>query len=116
MIERCAEVLPEGRVGAGVIGGEEEGEHIDEACDAGGASEESEDEAESDGEFSVGDEQRDGRRVREDETAEHGNHEGIGAFLKEAVDPKLEASVKDEGSAEDFVFAEDDEEKANADA
>ena len=55
--------------------------------------------------------------MREDKATEDGCHEGIGAALfEEAVDPKLEAAVKSELRAEDFVLAEDEEEDAYADA
>jgi len=55
--------------------------------------------------------------VGEDETPEDRGHEGIGAALfEEAVDPELEAAVKRELRAEDFVLAEDEEKEADADA
>ena len=37
--EAGTEVLPEGRAGAGVVGGEEESQHEDQAAGAGGANE-----------------------------------------------------------------------------
>jgi len=55
--------------------------------------------------------------VRENEVAEHGDHERVSAALvEEAVDPELEAAVESELCTEDFVFAKDQEEDANADA
>jgi hypothetical protein len=54
--------------------------------------------------------------VGEDEAAEDGGHEGVGAALFEkAVDPELKAAVKSELCAEDFILAEDQEKDANAD-
>jgi hypothetical protein len=55
--------------------------------------------------------------VGKNETPEDRGHEGIGAALfEEAVDPELEAAVKRELRAEDFVLAEDEEKEADADA
>jgi hypothetical protein len=103
--------------GAGVVGGEEQDEHEDQAGDAGGAHEDAEEEGESDGKFAVGNEEGDRCGVREDEIAEEGNHEGVGAaFGEEFVDPELKAAVQGEFSTEDLVLGEDEEEETDADA
>ena len=117
MAQAGAEVLPEGGGGAGVVGGEEQGEHIDQAGDAGGADEDAEEEGEPDGEFAVGHQEGDGRGVGENKIAEDLGHEGIGAaFGEKLVDPELKAAVQRELRAEDFVLGEDEEEEADADA
>ena len=116
LAEAGAEVLPEGGVLAGVARGEKKSEHEDEAADAGGANEDAQDEGDADGELAVSDEEGDGSGVREDEAAEGGDHEGIGAAIEKAVDAILKAAVKSELGAEDFVFAEDEEEDADGDA
>ena len=116
MAEAGAEVLPEGGVRAGVGRGEKKGEHEDEAAEAGGADEDAKNEGDTDGEFAVSDEEGDGSGVRENEAAEGGDHEGIGAAIEKAVDPILKAAVKSELGAEDFVLAEDEEEDADGDA
>ena len=55
--------------------------------------------------------------MRKNEAAEDGGHEGICAtLLEKAVDPELKAAVKRELRSEDFVLAEDEEEKTDADA
>ena len=117
MAEGCAEVLPEGSGGTGVIRGEEEGEHEDEAANAGGTNEQAENQADADGELTIGYEESDWSGVRQNEAAENRGHEGIGtAIVKEAVDPELKAAVEGELGAEDFIFAEDEEDKSDADA
>ena len=53
----------------------------------------------------------------ENEIAEDGGHEGIGAaFGEEFVDPELEAAVERELGGEDFVLGEDEEENADGNA
>ena len=42
MVEAGAEVLPDWRVGAGVIGGKQEREHEYQSCDAGGPDQDTE--------------------------------------------------------------------------
>lgn len=116
MAEAGAEVLPEGCVCARIVGRKEKREHEEEAASAGGADPHAEDEGQADAEFAVGDEEGDERGVGKDEAAEDGNHEGVGAFLEELVDPELEAAVKGELNAEHFVLGEDEEEDAYADA
>jgi hypothetical protein len=117
MAEAGAEVLPEGSCGAGVVGGEEQGKHVEESAEAGGADKDAEDERDPDGEFAVSDEEGDGRGVRQDETAKNRRHEGIrAAFGEEFADPELKAAVKRELRAENFVFAKIEEEEADADA
>ena len=52
----------------------------------------------------------------ENEIAEDGNHEGVGAtFGEELVDPELKTAVQSELSGKDFVLGEDQEEYAYAD-
>jgi len=117
MAEAGAEISPEGDGGAGIVRGEEQRKHIDQAAEAGGAHQDAEDEREADGEFAVRDEEGDGGGVRQDETAKNRGHEGVGAaFGEEFADPELKAAVKRELRAEDFVFAKIEEEEADADA
>jgi len=109
--------LPHGGRCAWIVGREKNGEHEDQAAGAGDADEDAERERKADGELAVGDQEGDRRGVREDEIPEDWRHEGIGAALVEkAIDPKLEAAVKSELCAEDFILAEDEEEDADADA
>ena len=57
-----------------------------------------------------------GHGVGENEIAEDGNHEGVGAtFGEELVDPELKTAVQSELSGKDFVLGEDQEEYAYAD-
>src|SRR5260370_16458267 len=116
MAEAGAEILAEGGGGAGIVRGEEQREHVEEAAEAGGAHQDAEDEREPDGEFAVSDEEGDGRGVRQNETAKNRRHEGIrAAFGEEFADPELKAAVKGELRAKDFVFAKIEEEEADAD-
>ena len=53
----------------------------------------------------------------QDEPAKNRNHERISAaVIEEAIDPELKTAVERELCAEDFVFAEDEEERADTDA
>ncbi len=115
VVERSSEVLPHGGVRAGVVGREQQGHHIDESECAGQPDADSRDQRDADGEFSVGDEKRDGRRVRQDEPAEYGNHERVGSSIEEAVDPELKSTVQRELRPEDLVLAEDQEEASDGD-
>jgi hypothetical protein len=54
--------------------------------------------------------------VRKDESAKNRHHERIRALIEKAVDPKLEAAVKREFRAEDFVLRKDQEQHADGDA
>ena len=109
--------MPDRRVCTRIVGREEQGEHEDEAAKAGGANENTECKSDADGQLAVGHEEGDGRGVRQDESAENGSHERVGAALfEEAIDPELKAAMKSELSAENFVLAEDEEEDADADA
>ncbi len=114
--EGGAEVLPCGDGGAGIVGRKEQGEHEEEAAGTGLADGDAGEERDADGEFAVGGEEGDGGGVGQDEIAQDRNHEGVGAFLQELVDPELEATVEREGGAENFVAGEDEEEDADADA
>ncbi len=117
MAKAGAEILPDGCGGAGIVRGEEQREHVEEAAEAGGADQNAENEREPDGEFAVRDKEGDGRGVRQDEAAKNRRHERIrAAFGKEFADPELKAAVKRELRAEDFVFAKIEEEEADADA
>src|SRR5258708_11185137 len=117
MAEAGAEILPEGGGRAGIVRGEEQREHVEEAAEAGGAHQDAEDEREPDGEFAISDEEGDGRGVRQNETAKNRRHEGIrAAFGEEFADPELKAAVKGELRAKDFVFAKIEEEEADGDA
>jgi len=82
MAEAGAEVLPEGRGGAGIIGGEKQSQHEEEAADTGGTHEDAEDERDADSQFAVSDQESDGSGVVQDESAENIFHEGIGAAFR----------------------------------
>ena len=112
-----AEVLPEWRSRAGIVGGEEQSKHEDKAANAGGPDENAQNERKPDREFAVGDQERDRRRMRKDEVAQYRRHQRIGAALREKfVNPELKAAMQGKLCAEDFVLAEDEEEDANTDA
>ena len=117
MAEAGSEILPERRGGTGIVGGEKQGEHEDQADDAGGADENAEQERKSDGEFAVGYQESDRCCVGENEIAKDRSHERIGAaFGQEFVDPELKAAMQGELRSEDFVLAENEEEDADSDA
>ncbi len=116
VVEGGSEVLPEGRGGSWVVGGEQERCHVDQSEEACGSRERSEEKRDADGEFSVGDEEGDGGCVRENDSLQDRQHERVGAVLDEAVDPVLEASVQGELRAEDFVLSEDQEEASDGNA
>lgn len=117
MAERCAEVLPEGRVSAGIVRRKQQREHVNDSGDAGWANQHARTEREADREFSVAGKQRDGRCMRQDEVAQNRHHEGIGAaFVEKLIDPVLKAAVEGELTTEDFVFTEDQKEDADGDA
>jgi hypothetical protein len=54
--------------------------------------------------------------VGEHKTTENGGHEGVSSAFEKFVDPELEAAMKGEARAENFVLAEDQEKYADADA
>ena len=117
MAQASAEVLPEWGRGAGVVGGEEQGEHEDQARDAGWTDEDAQEKGETDGEFRISDEEGDWRRVGKNEIAQNRGHERVSAaFGEELVDPELKAAVQSELRGEDFVLRENQEECTYADA
>lgn len=116
MTQAGAEVLPEGRSRTGIVGRKEHGQHEDEPADACWAHEDAEDESKPNGEFRVSHQESDRRGVRKHESAKHRGHERVGAALEESVDPILEAAVKSELRAENFVLAENQEEYSDGDA
>ena len=54
--------------------------------------------------------------MRQNEAAQHRNHERIRTALKELVDPELKASPKSKLRAENFVFSKDQEEQSDRNA
>ena len=116
MAQAASEVFPEARSGAGVVGGEEQGQHEDETEGAGNAHEQSENEGKPNGQFTVGYQVGQRLGMREDEATQNGLHEGVNALFQELHDPELEAAVAREFRAEDFVLTEDEEQDADPDA
>ncbi len=116
VLERGSEVLPKGNVRSGVVGGEKQREHVEEASEAGPTDENAGGETEADGEFSVGCEEGPEGSVRQYQGAQNRYHEWIGAILQEAVDPVLEASAESEARTEDLVFGEDEKQRTDADS
>lgn len=115
--EAGAEVLPEGHARARIIGGKQESEHKDQTAQAGWADQDAERQGEADGKLAIGDQERDGGGVREDEPFQDGDHERVGAALgEEFVDPELKAAVQSELRAENLVLAEDQKKYADGDA
>lgn len=108
--------MPERGGGSGIIRREQQREHEDDAAGAGGAHQNAGDEAEADGELTISDEKGDWRSVRQNKAAKNRRHERIRAAFEKSIDPILKAAVESELRAEDFVFAEDQEKKADADA
>ncbi len=109
--------MPERRAGTGIVGGKQEGKHECEAACACQADEEAENQSKADRQFCVSDQKGYRSGVRQDEVFEDGHHKWIGAaLLQPLVDPELESAMKSELCAEDFVFAEDEEEDADGDA
>src|SRR6266704_5467508 len=96
MAEACAEVLPEGRAGSGIVGGKKQREHENEAADAGGPHQNAEDQRDADSKLSVSHKKSDGRGVREHKPAKHRRHKRISAAFEKSIDPVLEAAVKRE--------------------
>ena len=117
MVEAGAEVLPERRVRPGMIGGNQQREHEDQAGDACRPDEDAEGQCQTDREFTVGDQECDRRGVWKDKITENRNHERIGGIVfQELVNPELEAAMKGEVSGENFVLGEHEEQKAHRDA
>ena len=116
MFERSAEVLPEWRVLAGIVGGEKQTQHKEQTEGAGGAHQQTRDERQSDRQFTVSDKKGERRRVWQDEVLQNRLHEGIRAVFEKAVDPELKAAVQGELRAEDFVLGENEKERADCDA
>src|SRR5438105_3490 len=114
-MERGAEILPRRQAGSWVVGGEEEREHVDQAADASRPHEQPRYQRETNGQFAVGDEERDGGPVRKDEPAQHRDHERIRPIRQEASDPPLKAAAERELGAEDLVLTENEKEHANTD-
>ena len=117
VFEGGSEVLPEGGVWAGIVGGKEQREHVNEAEATRGSDEKAENQGEANGKFAVGGEESDWRGVRQDKILQYGHHERVRrAVLQKSIDPVLEAAAKRELSAEDFVFAENQEKNADGEA
>ena len=117
MTETSAKILPKGSAGAGVIRGELQCQHEDQAAGACQPDKDSEGACETDRKLAVSNEERDWNGMRQDEVFEYRHHERIGAaFLDEFVDPEFESAVEGELGAEDFVLAENQEEDADGDA
>src|SRR5438876_4993266 len=109
MAEARAEVLPEGRSRAGIVRGEEHGEHENEAAETCRTYQDSENQRDTNRQFAISYQEGDSPGVREDEAAQNGRHEGVSSALEESVDPELKAAVKSKCSAENFVLTEDQE-------
>ena len=67
MVERSAEVLPEWGARAGIVCGKQKAQHVNESEEAGGANEDSQDERETDAEFTICDEECDWRGMWQNE-------------------------------------------------
>lgn len=117
VFEGGSEVLPEGGVWTRIVGGEEQGEHVDETETAGGSDQNAQNEGEADSKFAVGDEEGDRRGVGQNEILQHGNHKRVSsAVLQKLANPMLKTTSYGELCAEDFVFAEDQKQNADGDA
>src|SRR5258708_37119972 len=79
------EVLPEGRFRTGIGRTKEYGEHEDETEETRGTHHDAENERESDRQFTIGHEKRNGRGVREDKPTQNGRHKRVGSSLEEFV-------------------------------
>src|SRR5439155_26100715 len=109
MAEARAEVLPEGRSRAGIVRGEEHGEHENKAAETCGADEDAENERGPDCQLAISHQEGDARGVWEHEAAQSGRHERVSRALEAPVDPELKAAAKSRCSSEDFVLTEDQE-------
>jgi hypothetical protein len=116
MVQGCAEILPEWRMSSGVIGGKEQGKHVQKSGGARSAHKNTGDEGYADRKFSVSNQKGDGSCVRQHEVAEDWEHEGVSSVSEKPVDPKLEASAERELRAEDFVLAKYQEEQTHCNA
>lgn len=116
MIERGAEILPEGGTRPGGVRRKKHREHQEEPPDAGIACQDAKDEAEADREFTVGNEIGEKLSVREDEVLQHRHHEWIRAIRNETADPFLEIAALREFRPKNFVFTKHQEENADGDA
>src|SRR5713226_6946502 len=103
--EAGAEILPERRSCTRIVRTEEHGQHEDEAEEACGTHEDAENQSEPGCQFAIGHEEGDACSVRKNKTTQNGGHEGVSPTLEEFIDPELEAAVKSEGRAKDFVLA-----------
>jgi len=117
MAQARAKVLPQRRADTGIIRGKEQRQHKEQTARARGSDKKAERQRNADRKFTVGDQESDCCGVRQDEVSKNRDHKRVSAaFLKPLVDPELKATVKSELGAEDFVFAEDQEEAADGDA
>lgn len=115
VIERGAEVQPEGGVGAGIVRSEEEEQHHGETAEACPADQDSCEQAQCNQQFGDGDDGGAEDGVGEDEAFEQGADEGVGALVEELTEV-LGQSSPDEFGVDQFVLGKDEEEKADGDA
>jgi len=117
VLQRRPKVLPEHGIRAGIIGWEQQREHVDDSKGAREAHGDAQDQRDADGELAVGYEQGNRMRVREHELLQNRHHEGIrGALRQKPLNPALESAAEHELPPEDLVPREDQEERTNRNA
>src|SRR5919198_4271421 len=116
MIQRCSEVLPERNICAGIIRREQQHQHVDQSKETCGPDPDSEYERKADRQLAISDQECNRRRMGQYNPLQHRNHERIGAFLQESVDPPLKAAMQSELGSEDLILTENQEQKTDCNA
>src|SRR5260370_1743800 len=109
MIQRAAEVLPEGCVRSGIICREQQGKQIDQCRSARGTNKYTEHKGHTDGQLAVRNQKCDWRRMGQHKSAEHRNHKRVSAVFQKFVDPELKTAVQSELRSENLVLRKDQE-------
>ena len=116
VFEGGTEVLPERRLGTGIVGGEEEEEHHGEAAEASPADHDAGEETDGDEQLGEADDGGEDDGMGEDQVSQKRLHEGVGALIEEAADVRGHAATPDKAGAGEFVLGEDEEDEADGDA
>src|SRR5260370_29303060 len=105
MVQRSAEVLPEGRAGAGIVGGKEQRQHIQQAKCASGTHQNAKDQRHADGQFPVRHKEGHRRRVWQHEGSKHWNHKRVSTIAQKYLNPKLKSAMERESPPKNYAFA-----------
>ena len=108
MVQRRSEILPARNVIAGIVGREQQHQHIEQAECAGTSNQNTRYERKSNRQLSISDDERYRPRMRQNYFLEDWDHERKrSAALHEVVDPPFEAAMQGELRSKYFVLGED---------